>query len=70
MALQTIKGGAVMPPWISTVANGYGFDYGLLLDAASEKAGMVVTVPKAGNIRKIGFRTGTVTTGATMDVRI
>lgn len=41
-----------------------------LLDAADEAAGLVVTAPKAGNIRNVSFRTGTVTTGATVDVRI
>lgn len=41
-----------------------------LIDAASEKVGFLVIAPKTGNIRKVGFRTGTVTTGATVDVRI
>jgi hypothetical protein len=41
-----------------------------VLDAANEKAGMIFTVPKAGTISKVGFTTRTVTTGATVDVRI
>lgn len=41
-----------------------------LLDAAGEKFAVVLHAPKTGNIRKIGFRTATVTTGATVDVRI
>lgn len=42
----------------------------VLLDAASEACGMVVRVAKAGVIKKVLFNTGTVTTGATLDVTI
>lgn len=41
----------------------------MLLDAASEKAANVFCVTKTGTINKVSFRTFTVTTGATMDVR-
>lgn len=43
----------------------------LLLDAAGEKAAFIFRAPKAGNIRKVGFRTNTVTTGVVdLDVRL
>lgn len=42
----------------------------LLLDAASEKSGYVFRITETGSLRKVGFRTGTVTTGAIMDVRV
>ena len=41
-----------------------------LLDAGSEKSGVVLTVSKAGTIDRITWATRTVTTGATMDVRL
>ncbi len=40
------------------------------LDAADEKAAVILQAPFTGTISKIGFRTMTVTTGATMDVRV
>ena len=42
----------------------------LLLDAASEKAAFIFQAPKSGDIRKILWRLGTVTTGATLDIRL
>jgi hypothetical protein len=42
----------------------------ILLDAADEKAAFIFLAPKTGSIRKLGFRTNTVTTGATVDVRL
>lgn len=41
-----------------------------VIDAASEKVGQIIPIQTAGNIHKIHFRTGTVTTGATVDVRL
>lgn len=38
----------------------------LLLDASGEKAAVIFRVPKDGNIRKVHFRLGTVTTGQTL----
>ncbi|MCC7186195.1 MAG: DUF4082 domain-containing protein, partial [Acidobacteria bacterium] len=43
---------------------------GFVIDAASEKAGLVMEAPKTGNISKIGFYLPTVTTGATLDARL
>lgn len=40
------------------------------IDAADEMAWSLIPIRSAGNIRYIHFRTGTVTTGATVDVRI
>ena len=68
MALVNLPGVLFWPPMMGAAANpSYGT---MLLDAAGEKAGAVIEVPKAGNIRKIHFRTGTVTTGETVDVRV
>lgn len=41
-----------------------------VIDAASEKAGTVLQAPKTGDITHVWWRTGTVTTGATVNVRI
>lgn len=41
-----------------------------LIDAADEGAANIIMVPKSGNISKICFRTGTVTTGSTLEVRV
>lgn len=41
-----------------------------LIDAADEKFAMVCRVPKTGTISAVSFLTGTVTTGATVDVRL
>lgn len=43
---------------------------GYVIDAASEKAGLVMEATKAGNISKVGFYLSVHTTGATLDVRI
>lgn len=67
MGLTTI-GTMYYPPigWYTLPALGNA----ILLDAAAEKCAFVLRAPQAGNIRKIHFVTGTVTTGATVDVRI
>ena len=41
-----------------------------LIDAASEAVAFIFQAPKTGSIDAIGFCTGTVTTGATVDVRL
>jgi len=40
------------------------------LDADGEKLAFIMHAPKTGTISKVCFRTGTVTTGATVDVRL
>lgn len=42
----------------------------LLIDAATEKLAFVFRASKSGDISKIGFRTGTVTNGDDLDVRL
>ena len=69
MALQEIPGGMIIPKLWDGPSAGLGYG-SLLLDAASEKAAYIVRAPKTGTISKVGFRTGTVTTGATVDVRL
>lgn len=41
-----------------------------ILDASGEMYAYIVQVPKTGNIRKLGFRTGTVTAATDTDVRL
>lgn len=53
----------VQPPGNPAVTN-------LTLDAADEVAAYVFAAPRAGNVTRLHFRTATVTTGATMDVRL
>jgi len=42
----------------------------LLIDASGEKAAFIVQIPKSGNITKVGFRTGTVTSAQTLRVSL
>jgi hypothetical protein len=42
----------------------------LKIDAANEKIAFCFQAPKTGDVAKVGFRTGTVLTGATIDVRL
>ncbi len=65
--LKSIPGFLMFPRMPATNAPIYGT---MLLDAADEKVACIVQAPKTGNIRKVGFRTGTVTTGATLDIRL
>jgi len=51
-------------------AVGYASGVNSLLDAAGEQWAYLFRAPKSGNISTIGFRTGTVTTGAAVDVRL
>ena len=68
MALQNLTGFVSLPGlphWGGSTA----FTT-VVLDAAGEKCAFVFKAPKTGLIRKLGFKTGTVTTGATYDVRL
>lgn len=69
MAIQGTVGQSPYPRSVGGIAGIPSFS-SFLLDAADEAVGMVVSVPKTGNIRKVGFATRTVTTGATVDVRL
>lgn len=42
--------------------------FSLLIDASGEKVAAILPMPKTGNLRKIGFRTGTVTSAQTLKV--
>lgn len=68
MALRALPGHMMFPDY-TALHRGTAFGT-MLLDAADEKAAFVFRVPKAGTITKVGFRTSTVTTGATVDVRL
>ncbi len=68
MSLVTIPGGGFpfpVPPF--ALSAGVGFS-GLVLDAAGEKVGMVLRVPRTGTLARVGFRTGVVTTA--QDLRV
>jgi len=67
MAEQTIQGRFEVPQMILDRSPAI---VGITIDAASEKAAFVFRAPKTGTISKVAFRTETVTTGATVDVRL
>ncbi len=68
MALVTIPGGGFPFPTPPFALNaGVGFA-GLVLDAAGEKAAMVLQAPRTGTLTRVGFRTGAVTVA--QDVRV
>lgn len=70
MALQTFRGGIYFPhPPLMTI-NATAFVISATLDAGGEKLGCLFQAPKTGSIHKIGWRTRTVRTGATLDVRV
>lgn len=64
MTLQTLAGAEFPTP----IGSGVDSVSALLLDADGEKIGMIFQAPKTGNIHKIYFRTGTVTTGDDLTV--
>lgn len=70
MALQPILGGFQCPAPPNTLASGFALTTSAVINAASGKVATIFAVPKAGNIRKIRWATRTVTTGATIDVRL
>lgn len=69
MALQDISGPPLPYPFMDNSGASPAYSQ-MLLDAGDEKAAMIVCAPKTGLIRKVHFLTGTVTTGATVDVRL
>lgn len=70
-ATQTINGIMTWPQEVRTSNRSPTIQTtNLVIDAASEQAAGVFQSPKTGTIDKICFRTGTVTTGATVDVRL
>lgn len=69
MASTAISGNAYLPqpPSAGNASPAYTF---LTIDAASEKAAMIFEVPKSGTVSHIRWGSRTVTTGATVDVRL
>lgn len=67
MALVTAYGYIPPPPRGASNTPSIG---NVALDANGEKYGCVFQAPKTGSIRKVLFRTNTVTTGDTVDVRV
>lgn len=67
MAFQTIPGHLWIPDLPEDDSPVFT---NMLIDASGEKAAAIVTAPKTGTIDKVGFRTRTVTTGVTVDVRL
>lgn len=71
MTIQAVSG--VMYPDYSAYGNlltGTTTYTTFLLDAAAEKLAGIIVAPKAGDIARVHFRTGTVTTGDTMKVSL
>lgn len=66
MTLQTI---APVELWAVASATARAFSTATI-DANGEKVALIFHAPKAGNIDRVCFRTGTVTTGDTVDVRL
>jgi hypothetical protein len=70
MAEQVING-IVRFPFIPNVIASRNPTYLIeTLDAADEKFAYIIQAPKTGNISKVGWRTSTVATGATFDIRL
>lgn len=70
MALQTIKGGPWLPDPHPSAASQLQFATGATIDASTELCAFVFRVPKSGNIRTIGFRTGAVTVDASTRLNV
>lgn len=71
MAYQSIPGGLIYPnPLPTQISGAPNFYQSFVIDAASEKAAFIFQAPVAGDITAVAWRTVTVTTGATVDVRL
>ena len=67
MSLVDIPGGELWPHPSSAINTALSSST-ITIDAADERSGLVFQSPKAGDINTLKFRTGTVTTGATVTV--
>lgn len=70
MAQQNLVGSYYIPNYpigVSTLPN---ISTALVIDAADESVAFVIQAPKTGNISDIQWGTRTVTTGATLDIRV
>lgn len=70
MPLVALSGGFFFPKIFPSASNaGAGFT-GTLLDSANESIALVFQIRNTGTISKVGFQTGTVNTGANVDIRL
>lgn len=69
MALQGVPGRSIIPPFPPGIAFGPSFGT-LTLDAINEKASGVFYAPDTKTISHLLWRSGTVTTGATLQIRL
>jgi hypothetical protein len=70
MAIQSIGGyGLPFPAWPTLLATTPAF-VNFTIDANGEKAAIIFAASAAKAIHKVHFRTGTVTTGGTLDIRV
>lgn len=69
MPLTSFPGGIWLPNREHSATGDLAYT-SYLCDANGEKFAMIIQAPKTGTISKIGWRTGTVTTGNTVDVRV
>lgn len=70
MTMQTIQGGLVIPAINNDFSTTPVLNSSTAMNDANDAVGWVFAVPKAGNIRYVGFRTATVTTGDTLKVSL
>jgi hypothetical protein len=73
MTIKLFPGGPLYVPKLSQALAGppnYSTGGNILIDAADEAAAYIFKNPQAGNISKLAFRTGAVTTGATVTVSL
>lgn len=66
--LQSVPGGLIIPQYYER--SGSANFTQVTLDAAGESHAFIFQAPQSGSIDRIGFRTGAVTTGNTVDVRL
>jgi hypothetical protein len=69
MSLQQLVGPLHYPGMSNALVSGTPF-LSTVLDANGEKLAAIIKAPKTGDIDRVCFRLGTVTTGDTLDVRI
>lgn len=70
MAIFDLSGAFHFPPMLVYDQQTASFGTSAPLDASDERLGVILQAPKSGNIAKVAFSTATVTTGATVDVRV
>lgn len=66
--MSLVNFGPIFYPNLGTNIEGATLNTSFTLDAAGEKNAVVFRVPKSGTLNRVGFRTGTVTTGDTLRI--